>query len=152
MAKDKKALAYEWNIGQTWQKSLSLAGMGILVGALLFGSWNMPGQSFAHSEESVGSLQMTDPPNFQVGGFADIARRVTPAVVNITVSKQMAVPMSGMPSDPMRKFFEWRGGPGSQNRSPMPPSPRAQGAGSGVIVSKDGVGEIANYDMFMEVT
>jgi serine protease Do len=138
MVKNRKALAYQWNIGQAWQKSLSLAGMGILVGAMLFGSWNMPGQSFAHSAESEGSLQTTDPPNFQKGGFADIARRVTPAVVNITVSKQMAVPMSGMPFDPMRKFFERPGGPGSQNRSPMPPSPRAQGAGSGVIVSNDG--------------
>ena len=138
MVKNRKALAYEWNIGQAGQKSLSLAGIGILVGAMLFGSWNMPGQSFAHSVESERSVQITDPPNFQKGGFADIARRVTPAVVNITVSKQVAVPMSGMPFDPMRKFFEGPGGSGSHKRSPMRPSPRAQGAGSGVIVSNDG--------------
>ena len=138
MVKNRKALAYEWNIGQAWQKSLSLAGIGILVGAMLFGSWNMPGQSFAHNVESERSVQTTDLPNFQKGGFADIARRVTPAVVNITVSKQVAVPMSGMPFDPMRKFFEGPGGSGSHKRSPMRPSPRAQGAGSGVIVSNDG--------------
>jgi len=98
----------------------------------------MPGQSLAHSEESERNLQATDPPNFQNGGFADIARHVTPAVVNITVSKQTAVPMSGRPFDPMKKFFEWPGGQGFPDRSPAPPSPRAQGAGSGVIVSKDG--------------
>lgn len=138
MVKNRKALAYEWSIGQTWQKSLGLAGMGILVGALLFGVWNMPVKSFAHSAKSERSAQTTDPLNFQKGGFADIARYVTPAVVNITVSKQVAVPMSGMPFDPMSKFFEWPGGPGSQNRSPITPSPRAQGVGSGVIVSKDG--------------
>lgn len=138
MGKNGKILTYELNVGQRWQRSLGLAGMGILVGALLFGSWNMPVKSFAHSAESEPIVQSTDPPNFQKGGFADIARHVTPAVVNITVSKQMAVPMSGMPFDPMRKFFERPGGPGSQNRPPMPPSPRAHGAGSGVIVSKDG--------------
>ncbi len=129
MPKNGRERAYQWDLGQSWEKSLGLAGMGILVGALLFGSWNMPVKSFAHSAESERSLQMSDPPNFQKGGFADIAKRVTPAVVNITVSKQTAVPMSGMPFDPMQKFFEWPGVPGSPNSSRTRGSPRAH-AGS----------------------
>jgi serine protease Do len=138
MVKSERERAYQWDLGQRWTKSLGLAGIGFLVGALLFGSWNMPVKSFAHSEESERSVQTSDPPNFQKGGFADIARHVTPAVVNITVSKQTAVSMSGLPFDPMKRFFEWPGGRGFPDRSPVPPSPRTQGAGSGVIVSKDG--------------
>ena len=138
MEKNGKETVYQWDLRQSWQKSLGLAGMGILIGALLFGAWNMPVKSFAHTAESKQSVQMSDPLNFQKGGFADIAKRVTPAIVNITVSKQASVPMSGMPFDPMRKFFEWPGGPEFQDRSPMQPSPRMQGAGSGVILSSDG--------------
>jgi serine protease Do len=138
MGKNGKEIAYQWNSGHTWKKCLGLAGMGILLGGLLLGSWNMPVQSLAHSAGSEHSVLATDPPNFQKGGFAEIARQVTPAVVNITVSKQAAVPMSGLPFDPMRKFFGRPGGPGFQDRSPMTPFPRVQGVGSGVIVSPDG--------------
>ena len=138
MEKNGKRVACLWDLSQIWQKSLGLAGMGILVGALLFGAWNYPVPSLAHETESPQRLQTTDPPNFQKGGFADVAKRVTPAVVNITVSKQAAVPMSGMPFDPMKKFFglpEIPGFPPSHDQAPMP---RMQGAGSGVIVSSDG--------------
>ena len=127
MGKNGKEVAYQWNSGHTWKKCLGLAGMGILLGGLLLGSWNMPVQSLAHGGVSEHSVLATDPPNFQKGGFAEIARQVTPAVVNITVSKQTAVPMSGLPFDPMRKFFGRPGGPGFQERSPMTPSPRVQG-------------------------
>jgi len=138
MGKHGKEAVYQWDLNYTWQKSLGLAGMGILVGALLFGLWNIPVKSFAHSADSEQRVQMADPLNFWKGGFADIAKRVTPAIVNITVSKQASVPMSGMPFNPMRKFFDWPGGQGFQNRSPMQPSPRMHGAGSGVILSSDG--------------
>ena len=132
MQKNGKEMASQWNWSQTWQRSLGLAGMGILVGALMFGAWNNPAPTFAHTKDSQHS---TDPPHFQNGGFSDIAKRVTPAVVNITVSKQAAVPMSGMPSDPMKEFF---GLPGKSPRHKQGPTPNLQGAGSGVIVSSDG--------------
>ncbi len=138
MEKNGKEVAYQWDLGPAWQKSLGLAGMGILVGALLFGSWNNPETTFAHNAESHQGAQTIDPPHFQKGGFADIAKRVTPAVVNITVSKQAAVPMSGMPFDPMKEFFGMPGTPGNSPRHNQDPRPDLQGAGSGVIVSSDG--------------
>ncbi len=64
MVKSERERAYQWDLGQRWTKSLGLAGIGFLVGALLFGSWNMPVKSFAHSEESERSVQTSDPPNF----------------------------------------------------------------------------------------
>ena len=138
MEKNGKAVVYQWDLKQTWKKSLGLAGMGILVGALLFGSWNSPVPTFAHNADSDQRLNTTDPPHFQKGGFADIAQRVTPAVVNITVSKQAAVPMSGLPFDPMREFFGLPGTPKFPPRHKEMPLPERQGAGSGVIVSSDG--------------
>lgn len=138
MEKNGKAVANQWDLNPAWQKSLGLAGMGILVGALLVGSWNNPLPTFAHEKEANQQLQATNPPNFQKGGFADIAKRVTPAVVNITVSKQAAVPMSGIPFDPMKEFFGLPGTPGFSPRHDQGPMPDLQGAGSGVIVSSDG--------------
>jgi serine protease Do len=137
MEKNGKSVVFQWNLGQAWQKGLGLAGVGILAGALLFGSWNNPIPTFAHNSES-GTSVTTNPPHFQQGGFADIAKKVTPAVVNITVSKQAAVPMSGMPFDPMKEFFGLPGTPGFPPRHDQAPMPDLQGAGSGVIVSLDG--------------
>ncbi|MEX2493671.1 MAG: DegQ family serine endoprotease [Nitrospirales bacterium] len=138
MEKNEKAIAFQRDWSALWPKTLGLAGMGILVGALLFGSWNNPVKTFAHDKEPNQHMQTSDPPNFQKGGFADIAKKVTPAVVNITVSKQAAVPMSGMPFDPMKEFFGMPGTPGFQPRQDQAPMPDLQGAGSGVIVSSDG--------------
>jgi serine protease Do len=138
MEKNGKAVVHQWDLSPAWQRSLGLAGMGILVGALLLGSWNNPVPTFAHKAESDHGMQTTDPPLLQKGGFADIAKRVTPAVVNITVSKQATVPMSGMPFDPMKEFFGLPGAPGLQPRQDQAPMPDLQGAGSGVIVSSDG--------------
>ena len=138
MEKNGNEVAVPGDVSPTWQKVFGLAGMGILVGVLLFGSWNSPVPTFAQEKEVPKRLQRTNPPQFEQGGFADIARRVTPAVVNITVSKQAAVPMSGMPFDPMREFFGLPGIPGNSPRHKQRPMPNLQGAGSGVIVSSDG--------------
>jgi serine protease Do len=138
MEKIGKAVVSQWDLSPAWQKILWLAGMGILAGALVFGSWNNPVPTFAHNSESDHGMQATDTPHLQKGGFADIAKRVTPAVVNITVSKQATVPMSGMPFDPMKEFFGLPGTPGIQPRQDQAPIPDLQGAGSGVIVSADG--------------
>ncbi len=138
MERNEKVAVFQKDFGHVWQKGLGLAGIGILAGALLFGGWNNPAQTFAHKAEANQSGQATDPPHFQKGGFADIAKRVTPAVVNITVSKQAAVPMSGGPFDPMKEFFGLPGNPGFPPRGNQRPMPDLQGAGSGVIVSSDG--------------
>ena len=138
MQKTGKETVHQWDVNATWKKGLGLTGLGILLGALLFGAWNNPAPTFAHKVEANHSVRGTDPPNFQSGGFADIAKRVTPAVVNITVSKQAAVPLSGMPFDPMKEFFGLPGVPGNSPRHQQGPIPNLQGAGSGVIVSADG--------------
>lgn len=138
MEKNQKAVGLPGNWSPFWQKSLGLASMGMLIGALVFGSWNNPVTTFAHEKGVQRSLPITNPPNFHNGGFADIAKQVTPAVVNITVSKQAAVPMSGLPFDPMKEFFGAPGAPGFPPRHDQGPMPDLQGAGSGVIVSSDG--------------
>jgi serine protease Do len=118
-----------------------LSGIGFLVAILLLGSWNMPFHSQAAVSQPTASSSVGSLPNVDKGGFADIAQAVTPAVVNITVRKEAPVPMSGMPSDPMREFFGMPGMPempGIPNRPGGPPAPEGQGAGSGVIISSDG--------------
>ena len=63
-------------------------------------------------------------------GFTQIAKKVTPAVVNITASKEERGEHMRKPTDRdrMEEFFGFRG----------PREPRAQGMGSGVIISPDG--------------
>lgn len=119
-----------------------LVGMTFLAGMVILGSWNMPFHSQAGVSSSTAAPSVGSPPMMDKGGFSQIAERVTPAVVNITVRKEVPVPMSGMPSDPSwRDFFGIPGMPEMPrmpNRPGMPPVPEAQGAGSGVIVSSDG--------------
>jgi len=75
--------------------------------------------------------------------FASVVRKVTPSVVQVTVSKQLQQAgwqRGGMPGPDM---FEWFFGqrPGARPGTPIPapgPMPRQQGVGSGVIVSEDG--------------
>ncbi|HBP86262.1 MAG TPA: hypothetical protein DD706_01030, partial [Nitrospiraceae bacterium] len=101
----------------------------------------MPFHSQAEISSSSTPASIDSPLNMGKGGFADIAQAVTPAVVNITVRKEAPVPMSGMPSDPLREFFGIPGMPempGMPNRRGGPPAPEGQGAGSGVIISSDG--------------
>lgn len=122
-------------------RKVGLASVGFLAGILLLGSWNMPFHSQAATSHSIAASPIGSPPLLDKGGFADIAQAVTPAVVNITVRKEAAAPMSGMPSDPMREFFGMPGMPempGMPNRPGRPPAPEGQGAGSGVIISSDG--------------
>lgn len=78
--------------------------------------------------------------------FADVAERVTPAVVNVAVrgklGEQLAGPHSRMPELPegmpfpefFKRFFEERGMPGHGQGGPK----AVQGVGSGFIISPDG--------------
>jgi len=65
-------------------------------------------------------------------GFTEIAKTVTPAVVNITTARVARGRDSREPHDPMEDFF------GSPGRPRGPMEPRGGGMGSGVIVSPDG--------------
>lgn len=71
-------------------------------------------------------------------GFADVAKTVTPAVVNITTSGAEEVSDSARPRGKMEDFF---GSPFGPRRFGPPMEPRERrggGQGSGVIVSPDG--------------
>jgi serine protease Do len=72
-------------------------------------------------------------------GFPDVAKVVTPAVVNITPGKTLKHRSSRLPFDP-EEFFGFPGRPHRPfPRGPYgPEEPRGGGMGSGVIVSSDG--------------
>lgn len=134
---------FQWPLlfTRTNARKAGLAGISFLAGILLLGSWNVPFHSQAAISQPADTASVGFPPNMDKGGFADVAQAVTPAVVNITVRKEMPGPMSGMPSDPMREFFGLPGMPelpGMPNRPGGPPAREGQGAGSGVIISPDG--------------
>ena len=76
----------------------------------------------------------TAPAAARPDGFADLAERLSPAVVNISTSQKVAAPPQGLPpgaeggpfEDLFRDFFNRRG------------RPRVQSLGSGFVISADG--------------
>ncbi len=74
--------------------------------------------------------------------FADLAERVSPAVVNITTTTTVAGRTEGGPPMPegspfedfFRDFFDRRGGPGPDRDRPR----RSQALGSGFVITEDG--------------
>nr|WP_235019484.1 DegQ family serine endoprotease [Tabrizicola flagellatus] len=68
--------------------------------------------------------------------FAELAQKISPAVVNITTSAMVAGPADGMPmvpeGSPFEDFFRDFGGPGP--RGPQ----RSEALGSGFVISEDG--------------
>jgi serine protease Do len=68
--------------------------------------------------------------------FAELAEKISPAVVNITTSAMIAAPTDGMPmvpeGSPFQDFFDDFGGPG-----PGGPQ-RSEALGSGFVISEDG--------------
>ena len=128
-------------LSRSWRRTgVGMLSAALVIGLLTLGSWHAPEPlQAAGSPHAVGASD--GPPNFAKGGFADIAEAVTPAVVNITVRKEAAVPMSGFPSDQLKEFFGMPGMPElpkMPNRPGSPPGPEGHGAGSGVIITNDG--------------
>jgi serine protease Do len=68
--------------------------------------------------------------------FAELAEKISPAVVNITTSAMIAAPTDGMPmvpeGSPFQDFFDDFGGPGQGGAQ------RSEALGSGFVVSEDG--------------
>ncbi|MFN4204456.1 MAG: DegQ family serine endoprotease [Tabrizicola sp.] len=68
--------------------------------------------------------------------FAELAQKISPAVVNITTSALVAGPVAGMPmvpeGSPLEDLFKDFGGPGQ--RGPQ----RSEALGSGFVISEDG--------------
>ena len=68
--------------------------------------------------------------------FAELAQKISPAVVNITTSAMIAAPTDGMPmvpeGSPFQDFFDDFNGPGQGGPQ------RSEALGSGFVVSEDG--------------
>ncbi|MGZ8375474.1 MAG: DegQ family serine endoprotease [Nitrospira sp.] len=118
----------------------SAIGIGLMSGVLVWGGYSFSASQASSAPTSTpAAAVITTPAN----GFTDVARQVTPAVVNITtvmtekVSDGFSVPDELR--DRMEEFFGKPFDP--RRRGPQPPGeqrgPR-RGQGSGVIISADG--------------
>lgn len=93
--------------------------------------------SMAVNAPSTMPDQQGGPPS-----FADVAERVTPAVVNVTVTQRspqrLSMPRGHVPEDsPLFEFFKQFGGEFS-NGNGMPMPRQREGEGSGFLIEPDG--------------
>ena len=124
-------------LGKKWG-GFTLTGLALvflLTGFGIASAFHWTGASEAKSAlvSSTASAALPSVPN----SFADLAKRLSPTVVNIKVAKVEQVgnfPLPQSPEGPFGDFFK--------QFPPMTPqgpeSRRVQGAGSGVIISADG--------------
>ena len=124
---------------QPYRTIVSVIGIGLVSGALIWGGHSLTA-SHASSVPTPTpvSAAVTAPAN----GFTEVAKRVTPAVVNITTVMTEKISDGPSPSDELRdRMEEFFGKPfGPRGRGPNPwehQAPR-KGQGSGVIISLDG--------------
>jgi serine protease Do len=88
----------------------------------------------------VSPLVMTPAMAWPIGGFADLAEKLTPAVVNISTSQTVEERRSRGPGQPpfdrfFEEFFSQRRGGGGGNA----PSQKVSSLGSGFVVSPSGI-------------
>ncbi len=144
-----------WNI-RTWKKSVTRSVLAITLSAAMVGgvagyellrptdaraaaAAPVPTSSASPLDDnSVGALLSLD------HAMETLASRVTPAVVNVTVTSKskpdQRANMQGMDDDDMQNFFgQFFGGRGMQQFRQQPRAPQYEhGLGSGVIISPDG--------------
>ena len=119
------------------------------VGAVLFWSGQSLTLSHASSVTQPSANPVALPLTPTSNGFADVAKAVTPAVVNITTVTAAKVSDGHSLPDELREkmeeFFRGPGGPsvprefrGPQGPDDQPRRHRGIGQGSGVLVSSDG--------------
>jgi serine protease Do len=109
---------------------VAVAVGGALIGLLV------AGLGAAQDGQSTAPVSFAGPPS-----FADVIEQVSPAVVNIAVTKQpirLSSGQGGTPfaGAPFEEFFEQFGFGGPQGRMPAPAPQR--GEGSGFIIDADG--------------
>ena len=127
-------------MSQLLHRHLGTIAAAIVLGAALF----LGGQYLTYSQAAGPATPAAVSPATLVAtaptpSFTEVAKAITPAVVNIT--SRVARKHGRMQRDPMEEFFRSPFGPfgpfGPQG--PMPPQePHGGGIGSGVIVSPDG--------------
>ena len=113
--------------------AISCLALGLVVSSSL--NWTRPSMAQTQTtkpQEAIAS------PAARPASFAELAKKLSPSVVNIKVVKvekvafnrpEMEIP-DGPAGDLFKRFF--------QEMPQAPESRRTQGAGSGVIISKDG--------------
>jgi serine protease Do len=136
---------------QTITRFCSPARVSLLGGSLLMLVFTLVFARFVRAGDNprltTVALSVSDTPVSRdvVGksptSFAPIVKAVAQSVVRVDVStksKEVRVPAQQMPfdNDMLRQFFGNQFGPGTQDRTFR--TPRQEGTGSGVIVSKDG--------------
>jgi len=119
--------------------------LGVIAGLLIFGSVAFLGAEYATYSHAAGgaATPIAANPAAPVAqgtapGFAEVAKVVTPAVVNITAARVARGRDSRMPSDPEEFFGSPFGPPDGPRGHNGPREPRGGGMGSGVIISPDG--------------
>jgi serine protease Do len=110
---------------------LPFLAAGILVASGFYGTYPTIAANI-----NDGPHVTTTAPVSMPGSFAELAEKLSPTVVNVKVVKVEQANVQGlnMQGDPFGDFF----GQFFDGRERMPRSHRSQGAGSGVIISKDG--------------
>jgi serine protease Do len=111
-------------------KTLSFVAVSLFFAGLLVSSglnWTAP----AVAEHPAAGVQTGADQPPMVSPFTNLAKQLTPAVVNIRVNKveKMGVPFPNMPGGPFGGFF---------NHPQTPENRPVQGAGSGVIINSNG--------------
>ncbi len=132
-------------------KQVVARSIGVVAGLALLGAAAFWGGSYgtdshaAGSSAPVASQAVAAAPDAKnaAPGFAEIAKAVTPAVVNITASSKGMRSGGPDPRDPMEEFFGFPfpgrpHGPFQPGDQQEPNGRHGSGMGSGVIVSPDG--------------
>ncbi len=118
----------------------SVIGIGLVSGALIWGGHTLTASHASNVPLPAATPVVTAPP---ANGFTEVAKRATPAVVNITTVMTEKVSDGDTTPDELRdRMEEFFGKPfGPRGRGPSSPfehrGPR-RGQGSGVIISSDG--------------
>lgn len=125
---------------QSYRTIGSAIGIGLLSGALVWGSHSL---TASHAADASSPAAIPVAVNAPTNGFTEVAKQVTPAVVNITtvmtekVSEGFSVPDELR--DRMEEFFGKPFGPRAEGPSgPFEHRGPRKGQGSGVIISSDG--------------
>ena len=135
-------------MSQSVRKTLGMmVGMAVLGTAFVLGSQSFSPHPATGSPAATAVAAPADA--LPANGFTEVAKAVTPAVVNITTVIGEKISGRGGQNDPRDRMEEFFGGPngpfgpfGPKFRGPQGPSeprgPHGSGQGSGVIVSPDG--------------
>ncbi len=87
---------------------------------------------------AIGVMFLASSAYADLPGFAQLARKAGPAVVNISTEREVSSPVMDMFNIPgMERFFEQFGGFGRKG-SPNAPKRKSTALGSGFIISSDG--------------